>query len=275
MSSEPGRFLGLVRDLGAKDGLRIALGRLGVQSWQSLKYPGIGRTFRVQFDPTWRWIERGIREAPVIRFFEENVRGGQTVLDIGAHLGEYSLLSWELVGQTGKVFAFEPDPRARLVLARNLKANSAANVDVEVSAASDANGRARMTSERLGNGRTALSRGSGEGRQAVEVETVALDDWCKGRGLVPEWVKVDVEGAEATVFRGMSGLIANGRTSVIAEFHSAGMSETARRNDWQTVTKGAREVVYLHGDYQHLRYLEELSSNAVPGDKSLVVCIRY
>src|SRR5712691_7492679 len=112
MSGRPKYFFGLVRQLGLLDGARILLRELGLATPISITYPGAKRRFRVRFDPAWKWIDRGIREFRVIRFAQEHIRKGQTVFDIGAHVGEYSLLFSDLVGGEGKVVAFEPDPKA-------------------------------------------------------------------------------------------------------------------------------------------------------------------
>src|SRR5271165_5588961 len=66
-------------------------------------------------------------ERAEIFFVEEYLQPGMTVLDIGAHHGLYTLLASKRVGGTGRVVAFEPSPRERGQLSRNVKINFCSN----------------------------------------------------------------------------------------------------------------------------------------------------
>ena len=77
-------------------------------------------------------LEFSVREyEPEIRkIFKSHVKRGCTVVDIGAHIGYYTLLSAKLVGPEGKVFAFEPNPENCLILERSIAANNFHNVQL-------------------------------------------------------------------------------------------------------------------------------------------------
>ena len=165
----------------------------------------------------------GTYEPEQTRLFQEHVRPGATVLDIGAHVGYYSLLSSVLAGDAGTVWAFEPNPRNCAFLRRHVEINRRGNVRVTEAAVSDAAGRARFD----------FGRGSGTGRLsvqgAVEVETVRLDDFAREQGIAPTAVKIDVEGAEVQVLDGARATLAEHRPVVFlsthgAEVHRAGMA---------------------------------------------------
>src|SRR5689334_14548427 len=66
------------------------------------------------------------------------VRPGSTVLDIGAHVGYYTLLASMLAGDAGYVWAFEPEPHNAEFLRQHLAVNNCRNVHVEEAAVSDA-----------------------------------------------------------------------------------------------------------------------------------------
>lgn len=60
--------------------------------------------------------------------FKKEIKKGDTVLDLGAHIGYYTLLAAKLVGEKGKVFAFEPEPTNFALLKKNIKINNYQNV---------------------------------------------------------------------------------------------------------------------------------------------------
>ena len=157
----------------------------------------------------------GTYEPEQTRLFQEHVRPGDTVLDIGAHVGYYSLLSSVLAGESGAVWAFEPNPQNCSFLRRHVEINGCGNVRVTEAAVSDAAGRARFD----------FGRGSGTGHLAgdgaVEVETVRLDDFVRGRGISPTAVKIDVEGAEVRVLDGARATIAEHRPVIFLSTHGA------------------------------------------------------
>jgi FkbM family methyltransferase len=146
-------------------------------------------------------ILSGTYEPEQTRHFRELLRPGMTVLDVGAHVGYYTLLSARLVGSRGKVVAFEPNPRNCAFLRQHVAANGLENVTVEQSAVADRNGRMRFD---FGTG-TGTGRLTPEGE--IDVSSVRLDDYCAARGIVPGAIKIDVEGAELDVLRGAEATI--------------------------------------------------------------------
>ena len=129
------------------------------------------------------------------------VTAGMTVVDVGANRGWYSVLMARLVGPAGTVIAVEPDARARTQLLENLALNShCANVTVLDCALGDHAGVARFVSARASE----LSRlASSESGDAELVEIRTLRDITEACTRV-DFVKIDVEGAEEMVVRGLS-----------------------------------------------------------------------
>jgi hypothetical protein len=73
---------------------------------------------------SWMW------ESETVRFVWGWLRAGQTVLDVGAHVGQYTLLASGIVGPAGRVIAFEPHPVLSRVLRRNVARAGCRNVTV-------------------------------------------------------------------------------------------------------------------------------------------------
>ncbi|MFN2489532.1 MAG: FkbM family methyltransferase [Actinomycetota bacterium] len=144
------------------------------------------------------------------------LQDGDTAVDIGAHLGYFTLVMAMRVKERGRVVAFEPDPTVMQGLERNVKRNGAqtgAGILV-VSAAVDRHpGRLGFVEGRE-TSRGRLVEGGGD----VEVEVMTLDDIALRFGA-PRLVKIDVEGRELGVLQGGADTLAARATVFIIEAH--------------------------------------------------------
>jgi len=257
--------------------VRLALRELGIRTYQTMAYPGVERTFHVQFDPVWRWMARGTREQGLVRLAKDQIGKGSTVVDVGAHLGESALLFSELVGSSGKVVAFEPDPVAFKSLRKNLEMNKIGNVIAVEESVADKVGKVVLSTDRFGSGLAAISRHDGPsgGRRQVEVASTTLDEYCEANNLSPDWVKIDAEGAEPLIIQGMQHTIERFHPSVIVEFHSDGLTDEERGDSWSSITSRATSVRVLESEPNSHEYLEEIPRGVVPGRGFLLVCVKY
>ena len=150
-------------------------------------------------------VRRGLLEPEDVGLFLSLLRPGMTVLDVGANVGMYSLLSARRVGPTGRVHAFEPTPAVAASLRRNVALNGLGNVHVHEAAVSDAAGRATFYLQDSSDCNT-LAGGAGT---PIRVRTVTLDDHVAAHGLDRvDVMKMDVEGAEVLALRGGGRLLA-------------------------------------------------------------------
>jgi FkbM family methyltransferase len=131
------------------------------------------------------------------RLFSKTIRPRSVVYDVGAHVGFYTLLAATLVGPQGHVVAFEPVPRNIGFLKEHLKLNGITNVTVVEAAAGTGEGSAWFD-----EGPTS-SMGHLSATGALRVHTVRIDEMvAAGKIPPPEYIKMDVEGAEALVLTG-------------------------------------------------------------------------
>ncbi len=147
---------------------------------------------------------------------EKFIKQGMTFVDVGANIGYFSLIAARLVGENGKVFAFEPDKDNFGLLERNIKENRYENITSVEKAVSDKVGTAKfyLDSDNL----CAHSLNEKENSNFIEVETTKLSDFLKDSKV--DVIKIDVEGAEQSVFDGMKDIIAkNNKLAVITEFY--------------------------------------------------------
>jgi FkbM family methyltransferase len=149
--------------------------------------------------------------------FEKTVSDSDVVYDIGANVGYYSLLASELVGDKGRVFAFEPQPRAVAYLRKHLEINHVKNVTVLECAVSDKVGKARFCRG------LDSSTGHLDNQGENEVSTVTLDSLAKeGRIPPPDVMKIDVEGGELSALTGSQTILDNHHPKIFLEMHGEG-----------------------------------------------------
>jgi len=130
------------------------------------------------------------------------------VIDIGAHVGYYTLLAAKLVGPTGKVYAFEPEPGNHSTLQKNIQLNNYQNIVATRIAVSDRRGRASMYLTSLDSGRHSLFQHGLPKLGSTQVETTTLDWFLESQDAPRvDLIKIDVEGAEVDVLDGMHQLL--------------------------------------------------------------------
>lgn len=146
------------------------------------------------------------------RFLRRTLRPGHTFVDVGAHVGYFTVLASKRVGPTGRVFAVEPEARNLELLRLNLERNRCANVVVLPYAAAEAPGAATLEPDDENSGSHRLLPPDREG---TPVECVRLDDVLTAP---PNVVKVDAQGYDHEVIYGLErSLAGNPRAVVVAE----------------------------------------------------------
>lgn len=166
-------------------------------------------------------LVRGALEPSVQEALRRNVAPGMTVYDIGANLGFFTLVAARLAGPAGRVIAFEPVPESAEFARETARLNGLRQIRVDGRAVSDRTGRARFLQTAEASWSHLADRGPHRDTQITrDVWTVALDD-AVGAGELPppDVVKVDVEGSELAVIRGMSRILERRRPVVICEVH--------------------------------------------------------
>jgi FkbM family methyltransferase len=144
-------------------------------------------------------------------FMERYLRASDTVIDVGASIGIYTLLAARLVGRSGRVFAFEPTPESCRRLQEKLALNVVECVTVQQSAVSDRCGTMLFTADRdTANHFTFDSSYAGH---SISVPVTTLDATL--RESTCSLVKIDAEGAEPLILNGARSAIAQRRMSVL------------------------------------------------------------
>lgn len=208
--------------------LRNSLGRRlrGVVRWITAldpekAYEVLGH--RMYLDPgmaAFQDVAFGTYERDTVKVLQRLVKPGMTVVDVGACVGFYTLLTARLVGPNGRVYAFEPNPRVFALLCRNIEENRYQGVVRPIpKAVSNRKGWIQLYIPRHTDEASLYSEDP-TGAESVEVETIVLGEFFAEEGW-PEVhiIKIDVEGAEVEVLEGMRELVRkNPALKLIVEF---------------------------------------------------------
>lgn len=166
---------------------------------------------------------KGHTQPKVTKYICENVSAGETVVDVGAHIGYFTVLFASLVGDSGTVFSFEPNNQNFDVLTNNIDLNGYAHrVNECKKAVSNHTGETMLAVEKGNVGASHLvDRADSTGRHQIPVEVSTLDAELGTDDTVPpvDFVKIDVEGLEDLVILGMQSVIEAHRPEILLEFN--------------------------------------------------------
>lgn len=161
---------------------------------------------------TWRWrleILAGWYEHSVTAWCHRLIRPGMVVVDIGAHIGYYTWLFSKLTGHTGKIVAYEASPENFSNLVHNIKMKRLKNVYPIQAAVCD---RSRSVDLFVSPGHSnhSLIKGYTTHDAVIEVAGTNLDNSLASIGISHvDFIKIDAEGAEPNILRGMSRILEN------------------------------------------------------------------
>jgi FkbM family methyltransferase len=186
---------------------------------------------RMYLDPTDKVITPtivmyGSWEGGETIWFLRTVKPGDTIVDAGANAGYYTVIGSRLVGDKGRVYAFEPDPTNFELLRKNVQLNGLANVVLERKALSNRKGTLKLFIADANKGDHRIYQPKGESRTSVEVEAVRLDEYFRDERREIDFIKIDTQGAEGLILEGMGGLL-EGRSdgpTIFMEFWPHGLS---------------------------------------------------
>jgi len=202
----------------------------------------------------------GIREPMATAHTLHVLRPEDVVLEIGANIGYYVLLSAK---RCKKVYAIEPHPVNIDLLMRNVALNECRNVEIHALAFGENRGVARMFVGRRYNWHSFRQTSSTTGGQ-VEVRMETVDDFLEGR-ISPTFARMDVEGYELQILRGMRRTLPKLRY-LFVEVHADLLQPEETREVMQIISEaGLRPELIVKRDRPGL-------SELVPTDRISLIC---
>ncbi|HEY7603391.1 MAG TPA: FkbM family methyltransferase [Gaiellaceae bacterium] len=162
-------------------------------------------------------------EADEAALFRAQIKPAATVIDVGAHVGYYTLLAARAVGRRGHVVAVEPDPTNAALLRENIRRNRLRNVTVIEAAAWQETTQLALRRDPVNTGDHRVTAAASENAVALTIEGVALDELLGTHSVA--LIKVDAQGADHIALAGMHQTLARCRPVVFAEFWPHGIRE--------------------------------------------------
>ena len=149
-----------------------------------------------------------------VECLKQIIKKGDIVVDLGANIGYYTLILAQLVGKSGHVYAFEPEPSNFEILSKNVKENKHDNVTLVQKAISDKNGKVKLyvSKRNLASHRIFDAE---DKRKSIEVDVTTLDEYFQKSKKLVKFIKMDVEGAEGAAISGASKIIQDSKNLVI------------------------------------------------------------
>jgi FkbM family methyltransferase len=231
---------------------------------------------RIRLAPEWHgagvtlfYVVRELYE-PELTWLSKFLQPGETFIDAGANCGLYTVAAANLVGPSGRIFAFEPGRESLAMLRQNVALNKLSQVTVLPVALSDSRGIARLYAHVHGASSFSLGHSPGTEPGYEEIQTDTLDSVLQKHGVARvQTIKMDVEGAEELILRGATHLFSRCLPRVLFEINPPAISNLRLSVD------GAWQFLATHG-YTFSRLSPDgvlHALHAPPGDGGNVVAL--
>ena len=156
-------------------------------------------------------------------FLKQHVKEGDHVLDIGAHIGLFSVITAQLTGSKGKVYAFEPAAETNALLKQTTSINHLENtIEIYQQAMGASSGKTTfyVSAVKADNSNSLVSYKDDRELYAMDVDMLCIDDFVKNKNLASlAFIKIDVEGAEYDALCGAMNTLKNLRPACIVAIH--------------------------------------------------------
>jgi FkbM family methyltransferase len=188
----------------------------------SIKHHYTGDRFSLDaFKHKGYWYHGKNREKGTIDLFRQIIQPGDTVVEVGGHIGYMSLIYSQQVGNNGQVIVFEPGTNNLPYIKRNIDNSGRKNISIIEAAISNADGYTTFYMEDLTGQNNSLlhdyehtqinAKNAGVAAKStpIEVKTWKLDTYLTEKNIQPAFIKIDIEGAEWMALEGMQNTLRN------------------------------------------------------------------
>ena len=197
-------------------------------------------------------------------FLEEELEKGDTVIEIGGHIGLHTLLIRRLIGEEGTLHTFEPHPENRKLLRDNLDLNGYEDVFVSEYAVSNGRGASELYHNSQNTGGSSMIEPQDRNEETFKIETIPLQKYVSDQNIGKiDLIKIDVEGKELDVLDGID--FQNTKIGkLVIELHWDRIDSERWRekiSGWDVVTDLDGEVLNAQEDLEILK--KNLSPNFI------------
>lgn len=207
----------------------------------------------------------GFFEAELSGAFIQILRPGMVFLDIGAHIGYFSLLASELVGPQGQVHTFEPTPTTFSILQQNTRSQS--NITLVNAAVYSQQGPVQLRDfgvtfsafNSIYAGKMQNNERRGLCAREYTAQAVTLAQYIVATKIIPNVIKIDAEGAELSILKGLEPVFDSCRPILTLEVGDTSVTDEMPRSravvDW-VLAHGYRLTEFLDGKFVPHRPLD-------------------
>ena len=221
------------------------------------------------YSKTWVFIRCDqdiIHEEKATKLMGEKLKNSKCFVDVGAHLGYFTLFASKIISK-GKIFSFELDKINYNLLKKNIQLNNCKNVEIFNYAISDKPGEIkyfRSSDQPMPNLDILGIPADDSESKIISVNSITLDDFFKYQVEKPDIVKIDVEGAEMIVLKGMKKIIKDYKPMLFIEIHPNVLPKfESSVKDVFTFLKKNEYKIYEFTDMRNIwkdRFLKELDN---------------
>jgi len=182
-----------------------------------------------------RLSTNGVFEPYTTQVIKRNISSGDIVIDIGANIGYFTLIMAKCIRENGKVFSFEPEPKNFELLKKNVEINNYSNVILEKKAIGNKTGTTNLyladkKNNVFSSGMHRIFRSDlvSQIPDPISVNIIKLDDYLQDLKFIKKirLIKIDVEGAEFDVLKGMNKILdENKEIEIVMEFSSENLED--------------------------------------------------
>lgn len=215
---------------------------------------GVSRTIngmKIRFPVKWSRYYESDYEAENYTLLKTKIKPGMHIIDIGAHLGLFSVACSKLAGSKGMILSFEPTPETYSILKNTLRLNNCKNVIPVQAAISNKEGKAIFyVGNTSANNSNSLVKNKAEKEiTGSEVRLMTIDSAVLEHKMDPYLIKIDAEGAELDVLRGGSNTFRQIKPLLILGLHPLFVSNKGDRlEDIWKLLEGYGYTISLNGE---------------------------
>lgn len=212
-----------------------------------------GQSHRVVYE------SRHLRDEPDFNILAALVPGRQCIFDVGASLGATTLVIASATDESTKIIAFEASESSCMVLHENVALNGIAErVSVVNAVVAERSGQVVNFDWCSLSPQGSIVRSPLRNAISICKPTLSIDDYANSTGIIPDFVKIDVEGAERRVIEGMTETIRSGQFPIIVELHA--WPDVSVADNAELVLSLAADVGYRMVDLASLSDVEDRSA---------------
>lgn len=230
--------------------------------------------FRMEIDPVKDVaVERslyytGTYEKGTLFIMKNVLFEGHVFVDVGANIGLMSIFASQIVGNSGRVFAFEPNPNTNNILQRNIELNNISNIEISKYAIGNVKKTGKIYDNWYsGRGSSSLIQPN-QLSESYDIDVVTLSEFFNGGQQVVNLIKFDIEGYELPALQGAKDLIE--KTGAILIIESSDMRENFKNSNRDDIFNFVKELkkyrlFKLTGSKNRVSRLEEIfKANKMP-----------